>query len=184
LDAHLQWLDDCARAQVVDYETWLEGRVAQLEAENAALKRDIDLYHKEARIVQKINNEIREENVTLATVSDDKSLIIKQRGREITRLRFLNASLRRENAALSELLSPLVDVELERDIAMSENQRLTKHVEDYEEENAALRRGIREIIATHYPVMYDEDKLGIALVALLTAEEQDDAISRSQNTQR
>ena len=121
-------------------------QVAQLEEENAALKRDIDLYHKEARIVQKINNEIREENVTLATVSDDKSLIIKQRGREITRLRFLNASLRRENAA--------------------------------------LRRGIREIIATHYPVMYDEDKLGIALVALLTAEEQDDAISRSQNTQR
>ena len=71
LNAHLQWLDDCARAQVVDYETWLEGRVALLEA---------------------------------------------------------------ENAALSELLSPLVDVELERDIAMSENQRLTKHVEDYEEE--------------------------------------------------
>ena len=75
-DAHLQWLDDCARAQVVDYETWLEGRVAQLEA---------------------------------------------------------------ENAALSELLSPLVDVELERDIAMSENQRLTKYVEDYEEENRQLR---------------------------------------------
>ena len=40
LDAHLQWLDDCARAQVMDYETWLEGRVAQLEAENAALKRE------------------------------------------------------------------------------------------------------------------------------------------------
>jgi len=32
-DAHLQWLDDCARAQVVDYETWLEGRVAQLEGQ-------------------------------------------------------------------------------------------------------------------------------------------------------
>ena len=77
LDAHLQWLDDCARAQVVDYETWLEGRVALLEA---------------------------------------------------------------ENAALSELLSPLVDVELERDIAMSENQRLTKHVEDYEAENAELKQ--------------------------------------------
>ena len=44
------------------------------------------------------------------------------------------AQLEEENAALSELLSPLVDVELERDIAMSENQRLTKHVEDYEEE--------------------------------------------------
>ena len=40
LDAHLQWLDDCARAQVVDYETWLEGRVAQLEAENETLKRE------------------------------------------------------------------------------------------------------------------------------------------------
>ena len=41
LSAHLQWLDDCARAQVVDYETWLEGRVALLEAENAALKRTL-----------------------------------------------------------------------------------------------------------------------------------------------
>ena len=48
------------------------------------------------------------------------------------------ALIEAENAALSELLSPLVDVELERDIAMSENQRLTKHVEDYEEENANL----------------------------------------------
>ena len=59
LNAHLQWLDDCARAQVVDYETWLEGRVARAEG----------------------------------------------------------------------MLS----------IAMSENQRLTKHVEDYEEENATLK---------------------------------------------
>ena len=48
--------------------------------------------------------------------------------------------LEAENNALSELLSPLVDVELERDVAMSENQRLTKIVEDYEEENAALKR--------------------------------------------
>ena len=47
--------------------------------------------------------------------------------------------LEAENAALSELLSPLVDVEMERDIAMSENQRLTKHVEDYEDENATLK---------------------------------------------
>ena len=38
LNAHLQWLDDCARAQVVDYETWLEGRVAQLEAKLAAIE--------------------------------------------------------------------------------------------------------------------------------------------------
>ena len=34
LNAHLQWLDDCA--EETDYETWLEGRVAQLEAENKA----------------------------------------------------------------------------------------------------------------------------------------------------
>jgi len=74
LNAHLDWLDACAKE--TDYETWLEGRVALLEA---------------------------------------------------------------ENEALSELLSPLVDVELERDVAMSENQRLTKHVEDYEEENATLK---------------------------------------------
>ena len=60
VNAHLQWLDDCARAQVVDYETWLEGRVARAEG----------------------------------------------------------------------MLS----------IAMSENQRLTKYVEDYEEENATLKR--------------------------------------------
>ena len=46
----------------------------------------------------------------------------------------------KENEALSNLLSSLVDVELERDVAMSETQRLTKHVEDYEVENAALKR--------------------------------------------
>ena len=64
-DAHLQWLDDCARAQVVDYETWLEGRVARAEG----------------------------------------------------------------------MLS----------IAMGENQRLTKHVEDYEEENATLKAKLAAI---------------------------------------
>ena len=55
------------------------------------------------------------------------------------------ALLEAENAALSELLSPLVDVELERDIAMSENQRLTKIVEDYEEENATLKAKLEAI---------------------------------------
>ena len=82
LNAHLDWLDACAKEQETDYETWLEGRVAQLEA---------------------------------------------------------------ENNALSELLSPLVDVELERDIAMSENQRLTKIVEDYKEENAMLKAKLEAI---------------------------------------
>ena len=37
LNAHLQWMDDCDKAQGMDYETWLEGKVALLEAENAAL---------------------------------------------------------------------------------------------------------------------------------------------------
>ena len=60
--------------------------------------------------------------------------------------------LKSENEALSELLSPLVDVELDRDtlksaldVAMSENQRLTKHVEDYEEENATLKAKLEAI---------------------------------------
>ena len=56
------------------------------------------------------------------------------------------ALLEAENEALSELLSPLVDVELERDVAMSENQRLTKHVEDYEAENATLRQAVQAAI--------------------------------------
>ena len=71
-DAHLQWLDDCARAQVVDYETWLEGRVALLE-------------------------------VDLAKTTRAMQAAIDAGG-----------------------------------MAMSENQRLTKIVEDYEEENANL----------------------------------------------
>ena len=37
LDKHLQWMDDCDKAQGMDYETWLEERVALLEAENEAL---------------------------------------------------------------------------------------------------------------------------------------------------
>ena len=95
LNAHLDWLDDCAKE--TDYETWLEGRVAQLEA---------------------------------------------------------------ENAALSELLSPLVDIELERDtlksaldVAMSENQRLTKIVEDYEEEIEELETQLSLSIS-----MYEGDR--------------------------
>ena len=55
------------------------------------------------------------------------------------------ALLEAENAALSELLSPLVDVEMERDVAMSENQRLTKHVEDYKEENDTLKAKLTDI---------------------------------------
>ena len=54
LNAHLQWLDDCARAQVVDYETWLEGRVARAEgmlsiamSENQRLTKHVEDYEEE-----------------------------------------------------------------------------------------------------------------------------------------
>ena len=116
LNAHLDWLDK-ANDQGEDYETWLEKRVTKLEEEKAVL---LDY-----------NKLLVDQNVELrrATIALENEY----------------ATLRQENAALSELLSPLVDVELERDtlksaldVAMSENQRLTKHVEDYEEENANL----------------------------------------------
>jgi len=37
----------------------------------------------------------------------------------------------------------------------------------YEKENERLKDGIQKIITTLYPVMYDNDKVGLALVALL-----------------
>ena len=109
LNAHLDWLDKCAKEQETDYETWLEGRVALLEA---------------------------------------------------------------ENAALSELLSPLVDVELERDIAMSENQRLTKIVEDYEEENAALKRWQRDAFEVFSNIDLDIERIR-KIKALLKEQDND-----------
>ena len=117
LNAHLDWLDK-ANDQGEDYETWLEKRVTKLEEEKAVL---LDY-----------NKLLVDQNVELrrATIALENEY----------------ATLRQENAALSELLSPLVDVELDRDtlksaldVAMSENQRLTKYVEDYEEENAMLK---------------------------------------------
>ena len=42
LNAHLDWLDDCAKEQGEDYETWLEKRVAQLEAKKEQLLKEID----------------------------------------------------------------------------------------------------------------------------------------------
>jgi len=68
------------------------------------------------------------------------------------------ALLEAENAALSELLSPLVDVELERDVAMSENQRLTKHVEDYAEENVTLKQLVDEY-KPHVDGVWEQVKL-------------------------
>ena len=42
---HLDWLDDCAKE--TDYETWLEERVTQLEAENTKLKGELASYRKQ-----------------------------------------------------------------------------------------------------------------------------------------
>jgi len=132
LNAHLQWMDACAKEQETDYETWLEGRVAQLEAENNAAKTHI------REIIETTRAQRTEIEELIADLAEAKL--------ECNRLYGIgqdyDADLieaRAENAALSELLSPLVDVELERDIAMSENQRLTKIVEDYEEENDTLK---------------------------------------------
>ena len=66
LDAHLQWLDDCARAQVVDYETWLEGRVATLQSqlsvaisENQRLTKIVEDYEAENAELKQINGLLR-----------------------------------------------------------------------------------------------------------------------------
>ena len=85
----------------------------------------------------------------------------------------------KENEALSNLLSSLVDVELERDVAMSENQRLTKHVEDYEAENAALKReneGLKDAMRNTIYANKMTSKCNMKYLhrALLTAEEDED----------
>ena len=88
------------------------------------------------------------------------------------------AQLEAENEALSNLLSSLVDVELERDVAMSENQRLTKHVEDYEAENAALKLWLFEDFTRSYMennmTQEEAEHQATMAIALLTAEEDDD----------
>ena len=38
LNAHLHWLEHCEKEQETDYETWLEGRVALLEAKLLAIE--------------------------------------------------------------------------------------------------------------------------------------------------
>jgi len=117
---------------------------------------------------------------------------VEAKDREIERLEetkeeYLNTIdlLAQENEALSNLLSHLVDVELERDIAMSENQRLTKHVEDYEEENAALKRAVQAAIDYFTDGITSKEQYDAYLrfvdaaqpffVVAMAAEEQDDA---------
>ena len=174
LNAHLQWLDDCARAQVEDYETWLEGRVAQLEAENNAAKTHI------REIIETTKAQRTEIEDLIADLAEAKS--------ECNRLYGIGqdydadlTEARAENAALSELLSPLVDVELERDtlksaldVAMSENQRLTKIVEDYKEEIEELETQLSLSISMYEGDRSPMNKLQIenaSLKAKLTAIE-------------
>ena len=91
------------------------------------------------------------------------------------------ALIEAENTALSELLSPLVDVELDRDtlksaldVAMSENQRLTKIVEDYKEEIEELETQLSLSISMYEGDRSPMNKLQIenaSLKAKLTAIE-------------
>ena len=58
LNAHLQWMDACAKEQETDYETWLEQKVALLEAEMAHKSRLLD-------VSEKAHCKTIEENATL-----------------------------------------------------------------------------------------------------------------------
>ena len=121
-DAYLQWLDACAKEQETDYETWLEGRVALLEAENKAAKTHI------REIIETTKAQRTEIEELIADLTEAKL--------ECNRLYGIGQDY---DADLTETRGENATLKLERDIAMSENQRLTKIVEDYEEENAALK---------------------------------------------
>ena len=109
LNAHLQWLDDCARAQVVDYETWLEGRVAQLEAENRAATTHI------REIIETTNaqrTEIEELLADLAEAREENSALKRESGRIQTIVNGAIAGLDREKyPAFGQLLDALLTAE-------------------------------------------------------------------------
>jgi len=92
LNAHLQWLDDCARAQVVDYETWLEGRVALLESENKAATTHI------MEIIE----------TTKAQRTEIEELLS-----DLTEARDENSALKRENERLKTYASTLLELALD-----------------------------------------------------------------------
>ena len=106
LNAHLQWLDDCAKEQGDIYDALLEKTIAQLE-------------------------------VDLAKTTRAMQAAIDAGG-----------------------------------MAMSENQRLTKIVEDYEEENAALKRWQRDAFEVFSNIDLDIER--IRKIKALLKEQDDD----------
>ena len=113
LNAHLHWLDKCAKEQGDDYETWLENRATQLEEELATLTNSLEMTWG----------------------------VILQRNPSVGG--HISYAAERGFEKLETALS----------IAMSENQRLTKYVEDYEEEIEDLETQLSLSIS-----MYEGDR--------------------------
>ena len=132
LNAHLHWLDKCAKEQGDDYETWLENRATQLEEELATLTNSLEMTWG----------------------------VILQRNPSVGG--HISYAAERGFEKLETALS----------IAMSENQRLTKYVEDYEEENAALKRWQRDAFEVFSNIDLDIER--IRKIKALLKEQDDD----------
>lgn len=84
-----------------------------------------------------------------------------------------------------DILNEHATLQNQLSVAMSENQRLTKHVEDYEEENAALKRAVQAAIDYFTDGITSKEQYDAYLrfvdaaqpffVVAMAAEEQDDA---------
>jgi len=132
LNAHLHWLDKCAKEQGDDYETWLENRATQLEEELATLTNSLEMTWG----------------------------VILQRNPSVGG--HISYAAERGFEKLETALS----------IAMSENQRLTKYVEDYEEENAALKRWQRDAFEVFSNIDLDIERIR-KIKALLKEQDND-----------
>jgi len=73
LDAHLDWLDKCAKEQGDIYDALLEKTIAQLEEENAALKREKEMLMRLLdRLYMATDDEIYEEVYLVITPPDER----------------------------------------------------------------------------------------------------------------
>jgi len=128
LNARLDWLDK-AQEKEDDYEIWLEKRVEELEAAVALAKQRTGRFTsdllKSGDLV-----EIAGEFVPRSQLEDDVLRnTISMLKNENERLTKHVEDYKEENAALSELLSHLVDVEMERDKLKAENAKLKRKYE-------------------------------------------------------
>jgi len=73
LNAHLDWLDKCAKEQGDIYDALLEKTIAQLEEENAALKREKEMLMRLLdRLYMATDDEIYEEVYLVITPPDER----------------------------------------------------------------------------------------------------------------